>query len=1602
MTLLGCSKSAPKEEPPAPPEKPQDGEASKSKFVQLVPGSVEASKEEKYQAALLDALNLLAERKYPQALARLEEARSFQETDLVKDEIDKLKLRIDQQKAAEATVADLQMVLEAGRFEEAAKLATDALARFGDLDVADTLMKLKRQADALVAVKLDDKEAKFKRFRTEGEQALSGKNEKGEPVAKNLRAAVLAYEQALAARDDAELRKEFEALQGQLKTYDDNRHKAAELRRDPVNLEDALAALQEAKKAWDTLQIQQEIEEYKLALEQRRDRVSVAEFEVRGDVAIPAAGKTVADEILPHLKSRFDLVERGQVDKVLGELKLEAADLGGEKGPGEVGKLAKIRYLVLGSVTPLGGITVSARLVDVKTGLVVQTAKVAAPTPDDLMKLLPDLAKMLLLSDEQKLAFEAEVAKKAAIEVAPPVDKVPEAPAVPDPDNPADPPPPIVVDAAKPPEVGDIKADDFKKLVMPPVGDVPVVPMIVPENPVVQKRMLAISIQLGDNLFRRGRFLEAHRHFQLALLLAPGQADLLIRIDRCRPFLPPVVIVDAFPPPRPRIAVLPFVEIHRLPTTMPFGVGSWTAANLAPYFGSTYEIVDQGEVYWYMGRLGLSLRDVLYDPWARRWLGRALNVRYFVLGRIEEVASFDVTTYLVDSETGFLYGTSTPIRMYNTRELRWRLGELARLTMMNPLDRDVYLNQGWQTKLNLARIEFNRGNFVLAFKLYGEIEDQVPGNVEFAIQLNLARRHHRHRKDWEEARRLEWQRLRDASLALRTQQDVLVQQAQLLALQKATLDAAILQQQQLAAQQQLAFQAQLAFNQNNFQAAVQIYESALALKDDIILRQKLEIARLKAALREKDRAAKEREEREERLRNQRKTELKLANVQLEAERKERRKVEEATRKAQQARDDALFDKLLVQAKKHQDEKKYDAAIAALQTAQRLRNTPTVEERLNKALVDQALAKDKGEGMALQARLKLEAINRLKAEKEAKENKARYDGLLEGGRTALKQKQYEQAVDKFEQAKKVYATPEVLTGLRQAQEQVVLAAKNKKETAEKAQLAQKVKDTVEAGKQALKNKKHDDAIKAFTSAKNLTADPLERAKVEDLLSKAATERDQLAAKERQKQLEAQRQAKFGEYLKKGEDNLKAKKYAEARDALKLALAINPKDSTAQAALDQAQQGLATSGVDPRLETVTKLVDQGHKHLAAKRFDEARQSANAALKVMPEVKSAKDLLREVDQAFVTDRVNTTLAALKNKNLAAAEKSLAEAKKIAPSDPAVLKASQEVDQFRKGDVAEKTKLAAYNEAIKSGTTALKGNRFDEARKAFRKASDLMPADKAARDWLLQVDQAQVKQLLDSGRVALSARKLTEASKAFGEAQKLAPKDPGVIKALGDLEVARAAEKAKVTAYQDAIKSGQDALKARRFDDAIKSFQKAEGLLPGDATAANLRKGAEKAKTDYTEYSRLVNQGNADLKAKRYKDAEKNFSDALKYQPGDGVATKGLQQARDGQRPPPPPNNQAAYDKQMRLGADYQKGKKYAEAVKAYEEALRLIPKDAKATSALRDAKYLYNMTEGQRSYNVGRYNDAVRFFDAALQLFPSSKDAKDWHKKAKDKAK
>jgi tetratricopeptide (TPR) repeat protein len=973
LAVTGCAKqSTPQVEPTADgrpsatPAEPTPYLSAPTAFIG--PIAAQPSAQEQYDAALLAALNSLADRQYADALKNLETARTFQNTEQVRLEISKIRSLIDRQAAADQTARDIQAVLKDGNLQDASRLATAGLQQFGSTDEAERLAQLKRQADALAAAQVNDNSARFVGFRQEGEAALAENN---------LRAAAIAFDQALACGEDAELRRKCDGINAALKQYDENRARAAELRRNPANLEDAIASLQSSAQAWDTVQVREEIDLYTLALQKRRDRISVADFEVRGDVGIPGAGRTLAEELLPAFKPRFDLVERSQLCNFLNELKLDGSELAdNESGRREVGRLARVRYLVLGSVTQLCGLTVNARLVDVPTGLVVQTAKIVTATPEELLQRLPQLATLLSMSDEQKCAYEQQLASQSAVLRPVVVGALPPPPEV---TVIAQPPPPIVVYSPLPPDPGGIRPEDFDLL--PPVGQSSLSASLVlgRDNP-FGGRLFQLSVELGDNLFRRGRYREAHGQFELALSLSRGHQELQLRIDRCRPLLPPAPPVVVAPPTtivvppqpllptvvmvaphRPRVAVLSFV-VNAGPSIAPPGLGDWAADQMGSYYAPTYDVVDRGQVFWYMGRLGLTMRDLTINASARVCLARALDVRFFSFGMVRETASLDVTTHLVDAETGCKQATGN-IHVQDHAELKLRMNELVRQTVIDPAERARIQQLGKESErwINEARRLIKNGQCTQAIQVCQAGLQQAPDNRALQALLQQAEQQAK-QASLEEARKREFERSQAIVAAARKQQEELARQAQA-ARQRAAQEAAARSaaakeaqdQQHQKAYVQLLSQGQRALAQRDYQRAIQALQSAVALNPTEVAARELTQAGLAAQDAARAQAAEESVRRQAEQNRKRQLELERSKATVEAERRRQEAETQARRMAQEAADHAAYANLVGEGQRELSQGRYDVAVAAFQSALKLHKTDEAQQLLNQAVQKQTRA-----------------------------------------------------------------------------------------------------------------------------------------------------------------------------------------------------------------------------------------------------------------------------------------------------------------------------------------------------------------------------------------------------------------------------------------------------------------------------------------------------------------------------------------------------------------------------------------------------------------------------------------------------------------------
>jgi tetratricopeptide (TPR) repeat protein len=426
----------------------------------------------------------------------------------------------------------------------------------------------------------------------------------------------------------------------------------------------------------------------------------------------------------------------------------------------------------------------------------------------------------------------------------------------------------------------------------------------------------------------------------------------------------------------------------------------------------------------------------------------------------------------------------------------------------------------------------------------------------------------------------------------------------------------------------------------------------------------------------------------------------------------------------------------------------------------------------------------------------------------------------------------------------------------------------------------------------------------------------------------------------------------------------------------------RDSAAKRVADEKAR-LAKAGAERQKAEEVRLqalydgfVKQAKEQLAKKQYAQAVAAAESARRYKSTPESLK-LLQDAQHAIALEE--------------AAKKSAAE------------KARVVAEQKKREEAERKLKLdrESYLAAIKKGQDALVGKRYDEAVSAYQQAAKLFKTDaalsglktaeelrgreKARLDAERQAKEqaaqrtARMKQLIDQGGKLLAARQYAKAVESYREALKLAPGNVDAAAGLSRAERERDAEAARVAAalakkpaapavdpkvkaqqeaYQKAMAQAKALFAQKKFADAIKAYDQALIAKPGDAAAIKGKKEAgdaakkpaapvkdPKAKQREEDYKLALSAARAAMKNRNYQGAVNAYNEALRLMPGDKTATAERAEAVKLQ-------TQAAYDGWMKKGQEAMKAKKYADAVKAYDEALKLRPGDPQAVKGKKEA--------------------------------------------------
>jgi tetratricopeptide (TPR) repeat protein len=446
------------------------------------------------------------------------------------------------------------------------------------------------------------------------------------------------------------------------------------------------------------------------------------------------------------------------------------------------------------------------------------------------------------------------------------------------------------------------------------------------------------------------------------------------------------------------------------------------------------------------------------------------------------------------------------------------------------------------------------------------------------------------------------------------------------------------------------------------------------------------------------------------------------------------------------------------------------------------------------------------------------------------------------------------------------------------------------------------------------------------------------------------------------------------------------------------------------------------LEKRLE-FERLVGRAEAAAAHKDFDKAQEAYHKALKLFPEDPRAMEGLadvkatlmaaektathdrqaREKRQTDVQRLVNQAKEAMEKKQYAQAVRALEEARQLAPDDEAIKKALDEAKAALEKDTAEQKRMSEYKTHIEAAQAALEAQRFTDAVRAAVAAQQAVPNDgdailiqKAAENRLaaLQGHEKRVaahKDLMDRAAAAVTAKRYADAVALYRSAQQLFPDDKNTLKELrkARLSLAKGREQ-----YSQLMEQADAALALNHLVEANQLYKQAAEVLPGDPAALRGQEATAgvlgNLRDRQVAYDRFMIQGSNALRAQRFLQAARAFREALRVMPAAPDAVLGLREAEAGLVRGG--GLQGEFVRAMQTGDAFlaQRPPQFADAIKAYNDALKILPDNPDTVAALHKAKYGQAMTNGRQALRDRHIQDAIDAFEQALKEMPGDVDA------------
>ncbi len=489
---------------------------------------------------------------------------------------------------------------------------------------------------------------------------------------------------------------------------------------------------------------------------------------------------------------------------------------------------------------------------------------------------------------------------------------------------------------------------------------------------------------------------------------------------------------------------------------------------------------------------------------------------------------------------------------------------------------------------------------------------------------------------------------------------------------------------------------------------------------------------------------------------------------------------------------------------------------------------------------------------------------------------------------------------------------------------------------------------------------------------------------------------------------EKQEAYDEAIKKGEEYIKFRKYAQAKTEFENAAKVFPNESYPKDKIEELdslieQTEAAKSAYDETIASADRLFN-------LKYYENARQEYQKAADAKPEEDYPTTKIKEIDAILVMksefDRlVNEADEFYMNKDLDQAKTSYQNALKIYPSEnyPKSM-----IDKINTALSSTTGKDELYQKSIEAADNFYKIKDYTNALKEYENASTLKPDENYPRQKVKEINDLVAKaesgeqeynQAVQQGEQLMGKKEYSLAKELFTKANQLKPNEQYPKDKLNELDKLLEAQNSVQDSYNTSIAKADALFTAKNYDEALKEYQNALIILPGQKYATDriskiiALKALEKEEQD--QYNSLIAEADGLFSNNQFEAARNKYSEALKLESDapypkekiddiDKVLAENSTKEND-------------FKKAVASADIFYNKKEYENALAEYQKANTIKPSDSHVNSRIdeisntlaesKNAEITYKQTidKADQFYTAKDYTNALNEYQSALALKP-----------------